>query len=78
MDKLAISWSKTTLANLSRLPQNEAFAGAVSILLEAYTEAIRQNQAYEQTIAAQRETIKQLTAEVEAGNKFMDNILGRF
>lgn len=66
------AWAKSTLLNLSKLPQNEAFAGAVSVLLKAYTEAIKQNQNYEHIIANQKEAIEKLTKEVEERNKVID------
>lgn len=66
------AWAKSTLLNLSKLPQNEAFASAVKIILEAYTNAIKQNQNYENIIADQKATIDKLTKEIETRNKVID------
>lgn len=76
MDNITTNWAKTTLANLSKMPQNEVFAGAISIILDAYTAAIQQNQAYEHTIKAQEETIKQLNDKYNTEHELVRIILG--
>lgn len=70
------NWAKSTLRQLSALPEEEKLRAAMSILLDGYTEAIRKNAEYEQTIAVQKATIQRLAAEADSANKLLDTCFG--
>ena len=77
-NNLITNWAKSTLKQLSSLPENEKVRVAFQVLLEELMETSRRNSELERVIAAQNATIDRLTAEVEAGNRFMDDVFRNF